>query len=563
MPLLRRGSLARLGGTPSVPEAVTWFRELAGALRFAHGKGVLHCDLKPSNILIDEEGHLRLVDFGQSRRSGEASALGTLGYMPPEQAAPGSESPGSTPNVGWDLYALGATVYWLLTGQVPRLSARDQEELSGRSSLSEYRQRLTANPLIPVRRLNPAVDGELAAILEACLELDPARRPESAGQVLLDLAARERHEPLLCRRPWSAGYRAGLLLRKGTVRLALASLLVLASLLGYHVVEIGQRNRQLQEQMKDLRLKSAHLSLTQGLMEAEAGHRDRARASWERALKDVDFPDDRADSLRAHVQVLLRTCSTWEPDWDCQLPAPPAPALRDETFALSPDGAYLAIALEDGRVAVVGGKELGEIPFRASLVRFVGPRRLATASREGTLQVWDLPALTAGSPAMELGAPALDLSADPEGRLVVVAGSGELRRLDASMRDAVAPLRVVPARASSARLDAAGKRLLVEGSQGFRWWNLEGGTWERVGPTRWKSSEVSLSADGLHWGILNRTPADDFQLWQPGSSLPMDFFSHLAMSRDGARLAGVSLHAVEVFAGRAREVSFPGGDAEA
>jgi serine/threonine protein kinase len=96
-------------------EAVALFREVAVGLMHAHGKGVLHCDLKPANILIDQDGRPRLADFGQSRLSHEQTpALGTLFYMAPEQA-----DLSAVPDVRWDVYALGALLYCMLTGDPP------------------------------------------------------------------------------------------------------------------------------------------------------------------------------------------------------------------------------------------------------------------------------------------------------------------------------------------------------------------------------------------------------------------------------------------------------------
>src|SRR6185436_1073884 len=101
--------------TMTVPEAVTLFREIAVGLAHAHGKGVLHCDLKPANVLLDSDLHPRLADFGQSRLSHEQSpALGTLFYMAPEQA-----NLDAVPDARWDVYALGAILYRMLTGELP------------------------------------------------------------------------------------------------------------------------------------------------------------------------------------------------------------------------------------------------------------------------------------------------------------------------------------------------------------------------------------------------------------------------------------------------------------
>jgi serine/threonine protein kinase len=118
MELVENGSLDDLlkqHGTFTVPEAVETFREIAIGLAHAHGKGILHCDLKPANILLDQDHRPRLADFGQSRLSHEQKpALGTLFYMAPEQA-----DLEAVPDVRWDVYALGAILHCLLLGYPP------------------------------------------------------------------------------------------------------------------------------------------------------------------------------------------------------------------------------------------------------------------------------------------------------------------------------------------------------------------------------------------------------------------------------------------------------------
>ena len=127
--------LLRRHGTFSVPEAVELFREIAVGLAHAHGKGVVHCDLKPANILLDQDHKPRLADFGQSRLSHEQKpALGTLFYMAPEQA-----DLEAVPDVRWDVYALGAILYTLLVGSPPHRNDEtvgkiDAAERPGRSA---------------------------------------------------------------------------------------------------------------------------------------------------------------------------------------------------------------------------------------------------------------------------------------------------------------------------------------------------------------------------------------------------------------------------------------------
>src|SRR5882672_446903 len=113
MEYVERGSLEDLLKRPdglAPREAVSLFREVAVGLLHAHAKGVLHCDLKPANVLLDQDMRPRLADFGQSRLAHEQTpALGTLFYMAPEQA-----DLKATPDARWDVYALGALLYCLL-----------------------------------------------------------------------------------------------------------------------------------------------------------------------------------------------------------------------------------------------------------------------------------------------------------------------------------------------------------------------------------------------------------------------------------------------------------------
>src|SRR5437764_3537578 len=136
--------LRRLGTFP-VAYAAELFEEIAVGLAHAHGKGVVHCDLKPANILIDQDGKPRLADFGQSRLSHEQKpALGTLFYMAPEQA-----DLQAVADVRWDVYALGAILYTLLTGAPPyrdehavdKYEATDLED-----RLANYRHSIRAAP---------------------------------------------------------------------------------------------------------------------------------------------------------------------------------------------------------------------------------------------------------------------------------------------------------------------------------------------------------------------------------------------------------------------------------
>lgn len=200
MEYLPRGSLAERieQGPLPVDEAVAVFRDVAVGLLHAHGKGVLHCDLKPANILLDDDGKPRLADFGQSRLSHEQTpALGTLFYMAPEQADLEAQ-----PDARWDVYALGALFYCMLTGSPPHRTADVAGQLEKTADLkvrlSRYRALVEQSPPPSAHRAVHGVDRMLADIIDRCLAPDPARRYPNVQAVLDALEARAAR---LARRP--------------------------------------------------------------------------------------------------------------------------------------------------------------------------------------------------------------------------------------------------------------------------------------------------------------------------------------------------------------------------
>jgi hypothetical protein len=193
MEYLEPGSLAdRLQQGPlPVDKAVELFHDIAMGLVHAHGKGVLHCDLKPANILLDQDNKPRLADFGQSRLSHEQMpALGTMFYMAPEQA-----DLEAMPDARWDVYALGALLYCMLTGHPPHRSGPtvDQFERTPdlKQRLSRYRQMIEQS-LPPAEHCKvPGMDSLLAEIVDRCLAADPDRRFPNVQSVLDALSNRE------------------------------------------------------------------------------------------------------------------------------------------------------------------------------------------------------------------------------------------------------------------------------------------------------------------------------------------------------------------------------------
>ena len=196
------------------------FAAVAEALEAAHVQGVIHRDVKPSNLILDESGTLKLTDFGLAHLASDATGvtqtgdrLGTPLYMSPEQMrARHSEVDART-----DVYSLGATLYEVLTLHPPH----DGEDLATLCA-----QVLTSEPA-PVRRWNASIPVDLATIVAKAMEKDRDRRYATAGELATDLRAFADGRPIAARRLGPAE-RAWRLAMRHKVRTGLLAGLLLA-----------------------------------------------------------------------------------------------------------------------------------------------------------------------------------------------------------------------------------------------------------------------------------------------------------------------------------------------
>ena len=217
------------GGPLPAASAAEMLKTISDAVKYAHQRGILHRDLKPQNVLLDERGQPRITDFGLAKKVDQDSGLtasgavmGSPAYMSPEQAR------GQQDRIGpqCDVYSLGAILYEMLTGQPP---------FRGETIMATLREVIEFPP-VPPSKLNPNVSKDLETICLKCLEKQPERRYASARMLAEELDRFLKGEPVqatragLARKSWSWLQRNPWALAGGTSMIVLFLIIVSFSL---------------------------------------------------------------------------------------------------------------------------------------------------------------------------------------------------------------------------------------------------------------------------------------------------------------------------------------------
>ena len=161
-------------GQLTCERSLSILRDLAHGLAAVHKMGIVHRDVKPANILVSQDGHVKLGDLGLARSetadrsiTTSGAVMGTPGYMPPEQwQGAKNVTPAS------DVWALGATLFYMLVG----------EDAYG-GSLEEVVRKVHLEPFPDVRKRRSGLPRKLVSVLAKCTEKDPKRRYQSASEV--------------------------------------------------------------------------------------------------------------------------------------------------------------------------------------------------------------------------------------------------------------------------------------------------------------------------------------------------------------------------------------------
>ncbi|MBN2561797.1 MAG: protein kinase [Phycisphaerae bacterium] len=348
-------------------ERVELMAEVCDAVHHAHQKGVIHRDLKPGNILINESGQPKILDFGVARatdadvqtvttQTAVGQLVGTIPYMSPEQL------PGKTAELDTrsDVYALGVILYELLGGRLPH-------DVVG-CSLTEAVRRIDLRDPPRLASLNTACRGDLETIVHKALEREKERRYQSAAELAVDLRRCLANEPIAAR-PATMLYQLRKLARRhrgATAGLGVALLAVVLGVAGitWFALDAAAKKRE-----------ARWLAYKASMVAAEA------------ALSSYDVPAAREALTGAPKEYrgwewdhLSNRLIQWDLEFESSLDARGA-------VCASPDGTLIASARSDGTVgmwdAATGRmKAVHDLGIRITMIGKMAPDGIAVGAAE-------------------------------------------------------------------------------------------------------------------------------------------------------------------------------------
>ncbi len=375
------------GKSQDMRQVAQLMQQAASALDHAHQIGIIHRDVKPANLLVDEHGQLWVTDFGLASvqgREGLTAAgdlLGTLRYMSPEQAS----ARRAVVDHRTDIYALGVTLYELLTLE-PALVGRDRPEMLANLTLGEPR---------PPRRLNSQIPVDLETITLKAMASEVEGRYSTAAAMADDLGCFLAGQPIHARRPgliaragkWARRHRSlaagiGLFVLAAAVGLAISTALV------WQALQAEEKQRALADARElDSRrhLYAAHMNLA--LAEWQSGNVARVLDLLERQR-----PQPGHEDLRGFEWQYL-----WRQTRRARLPAVAGHERPVLALAIAADGQLCASADEGGLIRLwdLATRQLRtELPTLGQPVRGLAlspdGQRMAATCDDGKLRVWDL-----------------------------------------------------------------------------------------------------------------------------------------------------------------------------
>ncbi|HWB10984.1 MAG TPA: serine/threonine-protein kinase [Pirellulales bacterium] len=408
-------------------ERLVLFAAVCRAAQHAHQKGVIHRDLKPTNVMVaayDGRPTPKIIDFGVAKAVGErltertlvtgfASIIGTLEYMSPEQA----EFNALDVDTRADVYSLGVLLYELLTGTTPltreRLKQaaitealrliREEEPPKPSTRLSDSKNSLasvSAQRKLEIESLARELRGDLDWIVMNALEKDRDRRYQTANGLARDIERYLNDEPVEARPP-SAAYKLGKFARKHRTGLSAACVFSLLLVFATAVSSWQAFRATVAEHNADLHRDRAEAEAKRAREHVFVAHMNLVQSDWEEnrlerlvGLIEQHQPGPDQEDLRGFEWYY------WRRLLDTALVTMKGHSRPETCVAYSPTGELLASASMDGTVATwdaATGRMLGNVQAHANMVRGVSfspdGERLATASADGTVKVWNAASL--------------------------------------------------------------------------------------------------------------------------------------------------------------------------
>ncbi len=292
----------------SLKQLVAWLRDAARALAYAHAEGVIHRDVKPSNLLVSDTKQVYVSDFGLARRvddnsslTADGSVLGTPAYMAPEQAAGKRAAVGPAS----DQYSVGVMLYEVLTGRVPF-----------RGNIQQILQKVVKDPPQSPRELNPQAPPDLEAVCLKALAKNPAHRYPDLNAFADDLDCWLQGRPVSIRPPEKPGFKDWFRNQKTLHMFGSAVLLVLVIVLGVYLAFMGTGSSSDTAQNTNPGGGAANGMTNDGADATD--NADPQMADGQQATNTRQDDELKLQRQREELQAAIQPDQTWE----CRLPTP-------------------------------------------------------------------------------------------------------------------------------------------------------------------------------------------------------------------------------------------------